>query len=437
MIRRTIFEWSYLPVEPPAPGAFTRAHADRLLAVAKTSPLGGRDGVRILTDHHHKLRGQQVVGVIASEGCTLEILPKIESLGTGDQTSGQGRIRRQLVHMLAVALDLDITGGNLTELDWQREDLLEIIIRLFSRKLADAVRQGMPRHYVEEEEDLPALRGRLRPLRQFTRLLASPQLLACRFDALSSDTALNRIMKAAIERLVRVSRSAENQRRLRELAFAYADVAQLPVSALPWSEVVLDRTNARWGQLLSLAKLLLGARFQSTSEGQGRGFSLLFEMNTLFEEYIGRMLARSLSGSGFTVHLQSGRLFCLEDEESGKPRFQTRPDILVKRLDRIAMVIDTKWKSLSSNAEDPKQGISQSDVYQMMAYGRLYACSRLMLLYPHNPRLGASPAISRHRIVGSEDRLSVASVEVASHVEAIRCLASLLEPLRNSMALPA
>ena len=104
--------------------------------------------------------------------------------------------------MLAVALDMDIASGAVTDLGWQRENLLEILIGLFVRKLADAARQGMPRRYVGREEDLPVLRGRLNVTRQFTALAANVQRLACRFDSLSRNIALNQIMKGAISRLI-------------------------------------------------------------------------------------------------------------------------------------------------------------------------------------------------------------------------------------------
>jgi 5-methylcytosine-specific restriction enzyme subunit McrC len=423
VIRRTVQEWKYLPVEPAGRGALTRRHADRLLALARRSPLGGRDGVRILTDLGTRLRAQQVVGVIATEGCTLEILPKIESLGEGDSPATRGAIRRQLVHMLAVALDLEIAAGSMTELDWQRDDLLEILIGLFARKLADAVRRGMPRRYVPCENDLRALRGRLDIRRQFSTLTASPQLLACRFDALSSDIALHRIMKAAVHRLIGISRSAENLRHLRELAFAYADIRTVPVKALAWNEVVLDRTNEQWRDLLSLARLLLGDRFQTTSGGVEQGFSLLFEMNSLFERYVGRLLQRALAGRGLRVTIQGGRAYCLEDE-AGRGRFQTKPDILVRRAGEAVLIVDTKWKTISPRLDDPKQGVNQADVYQMMAYARLYRCPRLVLLYPHLDRLGPSPALTRHRIAVEDcrDELNVSSIDVGSHREAQRCI---------------
>ena len=91
-------------------------------------------------------------------------------------------------------------------------------------------------------------------------------------------------MKATVARLLAISNSAENQGRLTELAVAYEAVATVPVVSLRWDQVVLDRTNVGWSELLRFAKLLLQDRFQSTTVGTIDGFSLLFEMNTLFEE---------------------------------------------------------------------------------------------------------------------------------------------------------
>src|SRR3546814_6926144 len=117
---------------------------------------------------------------------------------------------------------------------------------------------------------------------------------------------------------------------LRELAFIYADIADLPVSALRWDEVVIDRTNRGCQELFAMARLFLQDRYQTTTGGSGRGISMLFEMNTLFEDYVGRQVARALVGPGFTVSLQSGRLFCLSADD-GRGLFQTKPDILIRR----------------------------------------------------------------------------------------------------------
>lgn len=413
MIYRSVSEWAYLPIEHSGAGAFTREHADRLIGVARSSSLGGTDGTGILTDHHRRLRAQQVVGVIAAEGCTLEILPKIEGLGSGDDEASRTRIRQRLVHMLAVAHDLDLSVGDATPLSTQRDTLLEVLIAVFCSKLTDVLRHGMPRSYVHHEDDLPALRGRLDVQRQFTALAASPQKLACRFEEFSSDIVLNQVMKAAVGRLARISQSPANQRRLRELAHVYTDVATVQAKALRWDAIVLDRTNHRWGAMRDLARLLLAGDFQTTSQGSSSGFSLLFAMNDLFEAFVAKMLARALRGSDLHVVAQDRRLYCLTDP-SGARRFQVRPDIVVRRGFETVMIIDTKWKRISARIDDPKQGVSQADVYQMLAYGRLYSCPSLMLLYPHHSGITEAGETGRYRVIGCDDELITATLDLAT-----------------------
>jgi hypothetical protein len=52
----------------------------------------------------------------------------------------------------------------------------------------------------------------------------------------------------------------------------------------------------------------------------------------------------------------------------------------------------------SSRIDDPKQGVSQADVYQMMAYAQRYLAPRLTLLYPitaaSEPKTLHTPAIA-------------------------------------------
>ena len=423
MIRRSVREWDYIPIEEPGPESFSRTAADRVVECAAAIRSAGLDGERVLINHPKKLRAQQVVGVIAADGVTLEILPKI------DGNESDAVARRSLIHMLAVVLDLDIAEGALTDLGWQKDDLLEILIRLFCEHLFEALHRGLPRQYVSHEDDLAALRGRLDVKRQFTVLAASPQRLACRFDELSADIALNQIMKAAVTKLAKVASAPENQRRLAELSFAFSEITAVPVKALPWHQVVMDRTNRSWAQLLSLAKLLLGDRFQTTSSGDARGFSLLFEMNKLFEEFVGRSLTRALAGTGYEVRLQGPRGYALADLYSGLNRFATKPDITIASQGKPLLVIDTKWKRLKGDIDDPKYGVGQADIYQMMAYAHVYRCERLLLLYPHHSGLASIAAglTCVHRINGTIDsRIAVATLSLEDPKSAVHRLRGLV-----------
>lgn len=410
----SVREWEALP-HGDGESSIPPHLAQRLVALARTSRFAGRGGGGVLEDRRHDLRARGVVGVLAAPGCTLEILPKID-VGQKEGSAEETRdIRKRLVHMLAVALDLKIEAGRMTALGWQNETLLEILIRIFCDKLTEAVRRGVPRRYTLHEDDLPTLRGSLVIPRQFTRHIANPGRLACRYDELSEDIALNRIIKATIGHLAAMSRNARNVQRLRELAFVYADVAQVQVPALRWDDVVIDRTNRAWQELFGMARLFLNNRYQTTSAGLGQGSALLFEMNALFEDYIGRLVSRALAGSEFTVILQGGRLFCLTSLDDAGSAFQTKPDILIKRKGQVVHVIDTKWKRISARIDDQKQGVSQADVYQMMAYAHLYGSPRLTLLYPHHGGLGDEEGIkARFRVTGQETVLETASFDISS-----------------------
>ena len=408
MIRRTIREWegiSYGTNDTQIP----EAHTGQLAAEARSSIFSGHSGEGVLEHGRKGLRARGIVGVIATPGCQLEILPKIE--GAGECGVDHPTTRNRLIHMLAMARDIRIDARGITQLGWQPDTILELLVRLFCAKLADAVRQGLPHRYTNEEEDLPTLRGRLNVTRQFSALAASPQKLACRFDDRSPDIALNQVMRATIGKLSRLAQAPDNQRTLRELSFAYAEVSDVPPDALRWEMIVLDRTSTRWRELVALARLFLGDRHQRTSAGSVDGYALLFEMNLLFEEYVARLLVRALSGTGLGVSAQGGHRDCLFEGESG--RFRTRPDVIVRRGNGVALIVDTKWKRIAGT-DDPKQGVSQADVYQMMAYGQLYECPNVVLLYPHHGALPPEPILRPFSIAkpGARERLFVATLDV-------------------------
>lgn len=423
MIRRTLREWQRIgygdddTTIPPA-------EADRIAAIAARSSFAGRGGEGVLEHGRKGLRARGVVGVIAAPGCQLEILPKIEGLGEHETTDEALRCR--LIHMLAVVHDLRIDAGSLAQLGWQKDTILELLIRLFCARLMEAVRMGLPRRYLDHADDLPALRGRLDVTRQFSRHAVAPQRLACRYDELSSDIPLNQVMRAAVTRLQHVAQAPDNQRILRELGFAYADVSDVSIPALRWDQITLDRTNQRWSELLSFARLLLADRHQQTTAGAIDGHALLFEMNALFEQYVARLVTRALAGSGYRVAAQGGHRDCLF--EGGTGRFRTKPDLIIRQGDRTVLVIDTKWKRMAPRIDDPKQGISQADVYQLMAYSQLYRCPNVMLLYPHHGDLPPDPIRTRYAIAseGAEDSLLVATMDVTgssyAHVEALKSL---------------
>lgn len=413
MTHLTIHEWGHARF---GERGLTREHAHALHAAACEHPLAHDDATNILVLGRDRIIARQMVGMVSAKGCSLEILPKVDS-DAGAQESDE-TVRSRLVRMLDVALGLDLDIGAEAAIARQKSTLLEILIDAFATRLLAEVRRGLPRAYIQCEEDLPALRGRLDVTRQFTRNAVRPDRLACRFDQLEADTPLMRIMAAATVFLARHTRSLGTRRKLDELRHALTDIPLMPITRLPWQAVRIDRTNRRWEALFRLARLLLQRDWQATHHQTKApdGLTLLFPMNDLFEKYIATLLRRALAGSGIEVIDQGGHRACLGSFngahlESGDV-FRTKPDIMLRRGREIVAIIDTKWKKLSLDPLDRKHGVSQADVYQLMAYARLYRTAELMLLYPGKP---GEPAGERKQfgIVGGAECLRIATVDVS------------------------
>ncbi|PHO01887.1 restriction endonuclease [Rhodobacteraceae bacterium 4F10] len=340
--------------------------ADRLCHLASSRAAVLKVGSEaILARRHKHVKAGQVCGVLSVPGVTLEILPKIDIDGEDG--------RATLIHMLDVAYDLRISADGLAGFGTQSIDLLEVIILSFARRLASTLRHGLPRRYRTERDDLAVLRGSLDVKRQFTKHAVRPDRLACRYDDLTHDTPLNRVVAAAVRLLARRTGLAGTYTMLND---ALDQMEGVGVSSDPMRErVMLDRTNTAWHGLYRMARLLLGGASQSARAGADEGFALLFPMNDLFENYTAKMFRRAYGRRVRTQARGKSVTTC------GK--FALRPDIVVDLPEEL-LIVDTKWKRL--DLKDDKAGVSQSDVYQMLAYGHAYGGvdkpSRLMLLYP-------------------------------------------------------
>ena len=121
----------------------------------------------------------------------------------------------------------------------------------------------------------------------------------------------------------------------------------------------LDRTNTAFHDLYRLARLFLKGDWQSATGGGAPGFTLLFAMNVLFEEFIGRSLRRALAPHRVRLQPHGGHAI---DAEHGDKLFGLRPDAIVE-LPGETVVLDTKWKALSPASDRNDNGVAAGDIY--------------------------------------------------------------------------
>jgi 5-methylcytosine-specific restriction enzyme subunit McrC len=359
----TVRERQKLPI---GAGHLTEAEAAALARL--TLPPGA------LVWEHRALRLGPFCGILRADDLVLEILPKITGAAGDDETRGV------LVAMLRPAGHLAERPAGAAPLALQGLHLLDIFVLDFCERVNGLLRQGAIRTYEVHEEDLAALRGRLNLPAQLRRDRLDRARLHCRFDELSVDNPHNRALKAVLARLLGQSLGPEAKAAVNVLLRRMEEIAARPCSLRELTNLHFDRRTKMWRPVFEQAAWFLRGLYPDVRAGHADGPALLFDMERLFEAFVGAKLrARWREVGGLRVVLQGPqRHFATA---GGTPVFRMRPDIsVVVAGGTVACVYDTKWKSLDPGLAN--RGVAQADIYQIAGYAGRYGCDRTALLYP-------------------------------------------------------
>ena len=307
------------------------------------------------------IQARNYVGVLQTKGgLTIEILPKIADKTDTDKS------KAVLIKMLRTLKNFPFKSSNLASLKIQNLPLLEIFISMFLCELEALVKKGIKSDYVALEENLNFLKGKLNINEQIKRNSVHKERFYVGYSEFLSDIKINRIIKTTLKFLYKKSNSSKNQQKIRELLFIFDEVSECEDYKNFFAKLVINRQVKHYEQTLLWCKIFLLNNSFTPHKGDDLAFALLFDMNALFESYVGNFIKKSFPG---TI-LQHSEKHLIEDPKS----FKLRPDIFLK--DKF--IADTKWKIISS-----RDDISQADLYQLYAYGKKHPCDgKLHLIYP-------------------------------------------------------
>ena len=312
------------------------------------------------------LQAQNYVGIIQTKsGDSLEILPKIHDNYNGNNKEAVENSKRILLRMLKTLKNHPFKNINIANLKSLNLPLLEIFISMFLDEVSKLVKIGIKSDYVELEDNLKFLKGKLKISEQIRKNIVHKERFYVCYQEFSTDRAENRLIKSALEFLYRHSKSSRNQRLIREYLFIFDEISSSSDINADFSRLKLNRQTKHYEQALLWSKIFLQNKSFSPYRGSDVAFALLFDMNVLFESYVGNFIKKKLPN----VILQHSEKHLVENPKS----FRLRPDIFLESK----FIADTKWKIIKS-----RDNISQADLYQLYSYGKKYECGRLYLVYP-------------------------------------------------------
>lgn len=297
--------------------------------------------------------------------------------------------------------------------------LWSIVAETLCRNAERALRRGVLHGYTTEHATSTVIRGRIRVGDQISKRPGRLTPVEITHDMFTVDIAENRLLRAAIIRMLTVPRANGSIRnRLQHLLNRLAGVSPLAHAAsLPrWRP---HRLNAPYHAALRIAELVLNAGSFEVGENGLSIASFVVNMEKVFEDFVTTALTeawRSIPG-------RTERQYPAKLDTDGAVSMNVDVVHLVDDMPRV--IVDAKYKLESTSGRYPN-----TDLYQVLAYCIALRVDRAWLVYAgdkanatsHNVLnspitittyaldLGASP----QDLVGQVERLARASLPAHS-----------------------
>lgn len=303
-----------------------------------------------------EVRARGLVGAFRVGGLEVHVTPKIPIA--------------RLLFLLGYATRASMWRDDQVQLELA-DDLLAAAAEALARQVDAALRRGVLQGYVTVEDAMPTVRGRIREADQLRRRFATPLPVEIRYDDYTIDIAENRILRAAVERMLALPGVSERARHRLSRARARLIEASPLVPGAPLPRWTPTRLNARYTPALRLAELVLAATSWEHAHGDVPVTGFLVNMATVFEAFVCTAMSEEIAARGGLARTQDTSR-SLDDDEA----VPLRPDLVWYTPDwRPVAVVDAKYKA------ERYDGFPNADIYQLLAYCTAYGLPRGHLVY--------------------------------------------------------
>jgi 5-methylcytosine-specific restriction enzyme subunit McrC len=291
------------------------------------------------------LKTQQYCGVLNIENQDIYLLPKI--------VEGSKKNLDIFLYMLMYSHDIKLKNEDIASCKNENNSILEVFIQFFAQRLFKEFKSGVYKEYITERNNLTTLRGKYL-INENLKYNFVKNRIYCEYDEFSENNKLNQFFLYALKTLMQYTK---NKKLLKQCELVLDEVEYI-VFDIKNTNIDFNRLSKRYKDSFEFAILLLSKSIPLFSQDK-KSFVFLFDMNDLFEEFIGRIYKDIDSSATTQTQKSFGNL-------------QLIPDIMTS-----SMIIDTKYKKVKNISD-----LSVPDKYQMFVYGTNFKVQDTMLLYP-------------------------------------------------------
>ena len=315
---------------------------------------------------------KQFVGVIQVDNLTIEILPKIDRYEAEDKEN-KTKWRDVLLEMLKVTKKLKIQQVGHANVSRQSIHLLDIYFEWFLNEVQLLIHQGLIKQYYKETGNVKALKGKLEFAGHINKNLVHKERFYTTHQVYDKDHLIHQVLGQALEIIATLSKGNYLYSKCKTVQLDFPEVKAIKANENTFAKIPKSRKTAPYDNALAIARLIILNYAPNVSSGSEKMLALLFDMNSLWEEYVLVRLKQVCQDNDIEVYGQNSKGFW-----NG---ITIRPDIVLKKQIEGKMetvIIDTKWKNIDQSQP------STHDLRQMYVYNEYWESRKSLLLYPSN-----------------------------------------------------
>lgn len=321
------------------------------------------------------IKAKQYVWIVKVNNKNIQVLPKIF-------WENNDSIIKNLLYMLSYTKKLKIKESDIAHL-WQIQDLFEIFIYIFAKELLELLRKDFKKNYNLIEENSSFLKGKLLFSQHIKNNLFNKSKFFVEYEKMDENILLNIFLNSVCNKLIKITNSKSNFKLLSKCVFILKDIdTKIFKSVNQLNNLKFNKQNKEYKEVFWLAKLLYFWNSPDFSSNLEDNFSILFDMNVLFEEFIAEFIKKNENEFWIkSITSQSTSKYVFNNN-----KFLLKPDIILDFESNTRLIIDTKYKKIC-NESSINYWVSSNDIYQMFVYGMRYFEvtqneKNIVLLYP-------------------------------------------------------
>ena len=325
----------------------------------------------------NEIKSNKYVGVIHYEDKKINLLPKIFFDSDKEYSTNEiNQIQNHILWWLSYCRKIKFPNYQ-TSLGSTKSDFFEVLIYLFSKYTRELLNSSIYQQYEEVNRELSFIKGRLNTNEYINENLSKGKWhkLNCTYDAFVLDNEFNRIVKYVTSLLFNVTSSQDNKKNLREILFILDEVSDIRATAEQCARISFNPMFGEFETVRDYCQLFLTNCVSFDYKNDLKLFAFLLPMEYIFEDFIFGFIEKEIE----TVTAKAQRSDTYLDEAK---TFNLKPDLFLITEGK-SLIADTKYKIVYSDESDPKKGISQNDLYQMLAYAIRFEVDNIILFYPN------------------------------------------------------